>query len=73
MFPLGTSLGQHYSPFRNNDFRTDDGHVDDTNNTEAHNDCLEPFNSMQGMNFNNEVDDRSIGHSDIPINDENEH
>ena len=35
--------------------------------------CLEPFNSVQGMNSNTEVDDRGIGHSDIPINDEDEH
>ena len=73
MLPLGISLGQHYSPFRDNDFRTDDGHADGTNNTKAHNACLEPFNSTQGMNSNNKVDDMSIDHYDIPINDENEH
>ena len=61
MLPLGTSLGQHYSPFQNNEFRSYD------------NACLEPFNSMQGMNSNIEVDDRGIGHSDIPINNEDEH
>ena len=42
-------------------------------NTEVDNACLEPFNSVQGMNYNTEVDDRGIGHSDIPINDEDEH
>ena len=65
MLPLGTSLGQHYSPFQNNEFRSYDDPGYNTNNTEADN--------VQGMNSNTEVDDRDTGHSDIPINDEDEH
>ena len=70
---LGTSLGQHYSSFHNNEFHSYDDLSYDTNNTEANNTYLEPFNSVQGMNYNTEVDDRGINHFDIPINDEDEH
>ena len=70
---LRTSLGQHYSPLHNNDFHSNDGPVDDTNNTKVDNAYLESFNSMQGMNSNSEVDSGGIGHSDIPINDEDEY
>ena len=73
VLPLGTSLGQHYSPFHNNEFRSYDDPAYETNNTEADNACLEPFNSVQGINSNTKVDDRGIGHSDIPINNEDEH
>ena len=73
MLPLLTSLGQHYSPFHNNEFRSYNDPGYDTNNTEADNTCLEPFNSVQDMNSNTEVDDRGIGHSNIPINNEDDH
>ncbi|KAH9659886.1 SWIM-type domain-containing protein [Citrus sinensis] len=65
VLPLRTSLGQHYSPFQNNEFRSYDDPGYNTNNTEADN--------VQSMNSNTEVDDRDTGHSDIPINDEDEH
>ena len=73
VLPLGTSLGQYYSPFHNNEFRSFDDPAYDTNNTEADNACLESFNSVQDMNSNIEVDDIGIGHFDIHINDEDEH
>ena len=73
VLPLGTSLGQYYSPFHNNEFHNYDDPAYDTNNTEVDKACLEPFNSVQGMNSNTKIDNRAIGHSDIPINDKNEH
>ena len=73
LLPLGTLFRQHYSPFHNNDFRGYDDLANDTNNTKADNAGLEPFNSMQGMNSNTKVDDKGIGHFDIPINDEDGH
>ena len=73
VLPLGTSLRQHYSPFHSNDFHSYDDPANDTNNTETDNACLESFNSMKGMNSNTEVDDKCIGHFDIPINDEDGH
>ena len=73
VLPLGTLLGQHYSPFQNNEFRNYDGPGYDTNKAEADNACVQLFNSVQGMNYNTEVDDKDTGHFDIPINDEDEH
>ena len=73
MLPLTTSLEQHYSPFHNNDFYSNNDLVDDTNNTKADNACVEPYNSTRSTHSNSPVDDRDINHSDIPINDKDEH
>ena len=45
VLPLGTSLGQYYSSFHNNNLCTDDDPADDTN-AENDNACLELINSM---------------------------
>ena len=70
MLLLTTSLEQHYSPVHNNDFCNND---DAINNTKADNICVEPSNSMRGIHFNSAVNDEGTGHSNIPINDEDEH